>query len=473
MSGYKIEKEDNKTVMSLPCPSLFVSEIHGMSAKMLKVAKEQGEEAQPTNQKVDDMSGFSYVSQPIDIVTARGMKDISPHHSACIQAKKFSIMGLGFISTGDEVEESKQGTGISPQEAENIASSLLAGEAYVISKADEHLNPLTLEGFSLELYRSVEDFLEGGTGYLEVVRAENDAIIGLNWIPYENITPAWGKDSDNQNRMFYKYLDSSGTGTTAYYAPFGKNNRDWVYKQFYKDDTNKKKIHVSEVISFKVPSNKCRLFGYPDWLSANAFITLTALALQYKSDFYTNKGVLSYILSIMGEIPADKWRQIEKMVQSAVGMGNNFRNLGINLADPNAKVQVDSLAASDKTEEQFAKDADIFSQNIISAHRVPPILANILIPGKLGASNETIQAIVSFQLLTIGPYQRIIQDTLARTLGGEEGVDNLEPEDFRLRKITSQFNIAGLDTVGRMREEAVGATEADGSPRDVSEGLKD
>ena len=125
---------------------------------------------------------------------------------------------------------------------------------------------------------------------------------------------------------------------------------------------------------------------------------------------------------------------------------------------------------------QFAKDTEVYAQNVVSAHRVPLWLANILIPGKLGASNEAVQSLITFQLLNVGPKQNIIQQTLGRTLGGpvaDGGVKGLEAEDFRLRKITSQFDIQGLDTVGRMREEAATATNSDGSKRDVSAGVKD
>ncbi len=157
-----------------------------------------------------------------------------------------------------------------------------------------------------------------------------------------------------------------------------------------------------------------------------------------------------------------------------MGGGNNFRNLAINVKEDAGKVQVDKLASTDKTELQFSKDLEVYAQNIVSAHRVPPVLANILIPGKLGATNEAVQALVSFQLLNIGPKQNIIQQTLGRTLGNkDEGVKDLKPEDFRLRKITSQFNIAGLDTIGKMREEAVSATNSDGSPRNVADGVQD
>ena len=335
----------------------------------------------------------------------------------------------------------------------------------------------------MELSRAVEDFLDAGTGYLEVVRNKQDVISGINWIPYEDLMAATIRDKDGKNWVFYAYRsgisgsattgDGSLFGTSRKYSMFGKNNRNFVHDTFYNNSTDITKQDVSEVIAFKCPSNKSKYYGYPGWLSAASLVTLLALSMQYKSDFYTNRGVLAYILSVMGPMDKPTWDAIRSAVQGSIDGGNNFRNMAIQSSNPDTKIQVDKLASTDKTELQFAKDIEVYSQNIVSAHRVPPVLANILIPGKLGASNEAVQALVSFQLLNVGPKQNIVQQTLGRTLGSEEGVPKLKPEDFRLRKITSQFNIAGLDTVGRMREEAVNATEEDGSQRDVSDGLKD
>ncbi len=438
--------------------------------------KAQGESAQPTNQTTPNVASFLQVlPQAVNIEVIRSMKDISPHHAACIQAKKFSIMGLGFVSEGDAVEGDKNSSAVTTEAAEQKITSLLTGESFVESKIDKMLGPLTLEGFDLELYRAVEDFLDGGTGYLEVVRDKSNKIVGLNWIPYEDLRAATFRDIDKKSRIFYKYQPLSVlTGIVKHYSLFGLNNRQAIYDKFYANNSGVNVEDVSEVIVFKEPSNRSKLYGYPDWLSAASIITLLALAVQYKSDFYTNRGVLSFILSVIGPIDPEKWKDIEDLVQGTVGAGNNFRNMAINVpATEGAKVQIDKLASTDKTELQFSKDSEVYAQQIVSAHRVPPVLANILIPGKLGATNEAVQALITFQLLVIGPKQEIIQKVLSRSLGDKEGVEGLEPEDFRLRKVTSQFDIAGLDTVGKMREEAATATDDDGSSRDVSEGVRD
>jgi capsid portal protein len=465
------------SVFCAPMPQVFGDRnLHGLSAAAVTIKKEQGTDPQQTNQTTSSNSIFgTSIPHAVNISVVRDFKDISPHHAACIQAKKFSMVGLGFVSEGEAVEEGKGDAATTTSEAESRIVSLLTGESFVQSKVDEKLDPLTLEGFYLELYRAVEDFLDGGTGYLEVVRDDNNTIIGINWTPYEDLEAAVFKDKDNKNWAYYKYKPKSGGsfGQEKKYFLFGINNRQAVYDQFYTNNEAVNVTDISEVISFKEPSNRSRAYGYPDWLSASSIITLLALAIQYKSDFYTNRGVLAYILSVVGAVNPKTWDSIVAAVQGSVGGGNNFRNLAINLEKEGSAVQLDKLASTDKTELQFSKDSEVYAQQIVSAHRVPPILANILIPGKLGASNETVQAMIAFQLLNVGPKQEIIQKVLSRTLAGKEGVPDLEPEDFRLRKITSQFNIAGLLTVGGMREEAPGATDEDGNPRDVSQGVKD
>lgn len=441
------------------------------------VKKEQGAEPQPTNQQPNEAAlGAVGIPQPVDIYTIRNLKDISPHHSSCIQSKKYSIMGLGFVSEGSETQAVRNDTTTPVDQVQQQMQNLLTGEAYIETKVDKLLDPLTMFGFSFELYRVIEDFLDGGTGYLEVVRNTGNKIIGLNWLPYESIEACLIKDDAGRNTLVYKYVGNGvyGSGAaTRYYALFGIKNKERVYNHFYKDDPKFTIDKVSEVIPFICPSNQAQYYGYPEWLSASTMITLLSRALQYKSDFYVNRGVLAYILTVIGSIDSDKWKQIQTLVQGSVGGGNNFRNMAINLPNTESNVKVDKLTTNDKTEDQFAKDSEVFSTNIVSSHRVPPVLANILISGKLGAANETVQALIAFQLLVIGPIQKIVEKTLAKTLAKEtEGVKGLKAEDLRLRKITSQFNIQGLDTASRMREEAPTATNADGTKRNVQDGLK-
>lgn len=456
-----------KALAGNPTPQLFGNNINSHYLAIVK--KEQGKEAQPTNQHANAyQTGTTGYAQPVDIYTIRNLKDISSHHASCIQSKKYSVMGLGFVSEGSENQQVRDDAVTPVDQVQEQMQNLLTGEAYIETEVDKKLNPLTFFGFNFELYRALEDFLDAGTGYLEVIRTKEGKIVGLNWLPYEAVEVCLVRDNNNRNRLVYKYLGGTFGGTDRYYSLFGQENKKWLFDRVYRSVSGISIDQISEVIPFMLPSNQCQYYGYPEWLSASSMVTLISRALQYKSDFYVNRGVLAYILSVIGQIDSKQWKEIETLVQGSVGAGNNFRNLAINLPNKESKLQVDKMATSEKAEDQVAKDMELLSQHIVSAHRVPPILANILVSGKLGAANETVQALISFQLLVIGPIQKIFEKTLAKYLANDkDGIEGMNPEDFRLRKITSQFNIQGLDTASRMREEAPG------SGRNVNEGLKD
>ena len=385
-------------------------------------------------------------------------------HASTAARVSSSTVGLGFLSDDDIQAVNSQAAG---DVDASFVASLLTGAPYIESNADVALDPLTLFGFNQVLLDAVEDFDDVGNGYIEVTRDKAGEICYLGHIPASYVHVV--KQSNN---IYYRVRTNEPNATDKYYSRFGIANKEWLFEKGpYSSTTTITKKKISELIVFTRPTNRCRYYGYPDWLAAAPDIDLLRKSKQYKGDFYHNRGVMDFVLSVTGgQVDEDVWKDITNAVRGTAGEGNNWKNLALNITNPEARVQVDKLAADSKSEDQFAKDCETFAQNIVSAHRVPPLLANILIPGKLGASNEYVSSLISFQLLVVGPDQQIIQKVLARTLGNakETGKNiTLTSEDFRLRTITSQINLEGLSTLGKMREEAAGAE------RDLSKGTKD
>lgn len=425
---------------------------------MLNAISAQTKAPLPAPRSGSMRKGVVKYPHPVAMDSVYALKDISGHHSSCIQAKKYATVGLGFVDDGDATSKTSD-----PQQAMEAASSLLTGRGHVMSKVDEKLDPLTNFGFMNELLDACEDFMDVGTGYLEVHRDESSAIDGIAQIPAKDI---WA--STYNGRVFYQYQPYGGL--TQYWVPFGLDNREWILSDEgpFKG-TGLKPENVSELIPFIQPSNRVKYYGYPDWLSASVDIDLLKKSKQYKADFYHNRGVLDKVLVVTGAVvESADWAKIQNAIKSSIGGGNNFNSAAFNFANEKAKVDVLNMGADGKTEEQFAKDVETLTQNIVSSHGVPPLLANILIPGKLGASNEFINALVGFQLLRINAYQNVFEKMLAKTLGGPEGIDGLKADDFRLRTITSQIDIAGMDTIGKMRSEATNPANKD---RDMSKGV--
>src|SRR5690606_31022637 len=131
----------------------------------------------------------------------------------------------------------------------------------------------------------------------------------------------------------------------------------------------------------------------------------------------------------------------------------------------NIDVQVEKLAA--ESAEGFiydAKFAESLDMRIVSAHGVPPLLAGIMIPGKLGATNELPNALLGFQVLRIGPLQHYFTTLLAKTIGKDLGI---KQSDLKFKTILEDTDLQALATSAQMREPLAG------SGRDLREGLRE
>ena len=445
-------------VVSAPSANLFGTTSNNFGTYALLTNPEtgspEGSNAEP------ELSAATVLYPPLNVAEAIRLKDVSPHHASCVTTKKNSMVGLGFMSDDDLNNDGV----VDPDEqsAAKIAS-LLTGAPYIKSNVDTILDPLTSFGFANELSDWVEDMIDTGSAYMEVAR-KGDQIVFIGALSAKHVKIV------KKGRNIYFQVQEKG-GQQKYFSRFGMENKAWMFGDDgpYDESGSIGMDDVSEIIYLSEPTNRCRHYGYPSWLAAAVDIDLAKGSKQYKADFLYNRGVLDFILSILGtKIDPDDWEKINASVSGTAGKGHNFKNLALNIAGENVTVQVDKLAADSNTEEQFAKDNEVFSQNIVTAHGVPPLLANILIPGKLGSSNEFVNSLISFQLLRVGPVQQIIQKTLASSLGNSElnGGLKLKESDFRLRTLTSQLNLKGLETLGGMREEATT------SDRDLDEGMK-
>jgi hypothetical protein len=238
-------------------------------------------------------------------------------------------------------------------------------------------------------------------------------------------------------------------------------------------DNLKDKTNVSEVIHFRQSSNLNRWYGMPRWLAATASIELMQALHQFSFDFFINRGVPEFILVIKGgKMAKPDWDKVEQALKANIGTGNSHKTMALNLTDPNMDVVVEKLAMEGTGDSTMLKDmSETLALSIVSAHGVPPLLAGILIPGKLGSANELPNALQSFQALVVGPMQTCVSTTLGVSLGDPKynGGLGLVKGDFKLKKITEELDLGQMDTVSRMKQPLATA-QAQG--RDLSAGLK-
>lgn len=400
---------------------------------------------------------------PFDLEKVALLQTINEHHATCIHTKVSSTVGLGFrngskpkvdpltgLKDDDEIDE--------PTEEETL------------------LNPLCEFSFQDTSNDVTEDFVQAGTGYFEVVREgkATSPITNLNHLPAKNLHVYVEKDvkEEDDGTIEYHYVQPIGEGKSDIkYAIFGEKDA-----MIERNDLQAEADEISEVICIRRPSSLSRWYGFPDWIAAGATIELARCLRQQKYDFFNNRGVPEFMLFILGaKLPPDQWKIITDSLQSNVGLGNQHKSFALNLANSpeTMKIQLEKLAMDGgNNSEEFASMTESLAMSIVTAHRVPPLLAGIQIPGKLGATNELPNALRAFQLLVIGPYQRLIRQRLVSTLGNKQvnGGLVLTDKHFKFRRITDELDLDAMDTSARMRETE---PEAAKKGRKLSGGLKD
>lgn len=428
----------------------------GMRGKALKqIFKLADEKAIESGQGVS----LGRKQHPFDRSTVNKFQISNVHHSTCIKTKTSATVGIGF--SGDEDEEG-------------------------LTKVDRELNPLCENSFADVINDVGEDFWQCGEGGFEIVRVgadtDNPKIVGIHHIPCATMFRFL---ENSRYDSHFEIVTGEGVSVSRRFARFGdlqefkkRVSKDGTDKNsiiFQQQDINEASIKEvrSEVIILRNPTSLSRWYGFPDWLAATASIELVQCMLQERFDFYLNRGVPEFLLFITGQkLGDDDWKKIETAVKANIGLQNSHKSMAINLVNPDIKIQLEKLAMEQKSDEGQVKLKENLALDVVSAHRVPPLLAGIQIPGKLGATNELPNAIMAFYILVIAPAQRIFEQTLGCTLGNKEknGGLPLIPKDFKLKTIVEMMNLNLMATVGGMRENL---QEAQAGGRDLSEGLLD
>lgn len=384
--------------------------------------------------------------KPYNFSALKSLRKFSEHHATCCETKVATIFGLGHVMD-DDSELGKKKIGLSIFDRLN-------------SDADNVLDPLCMFSWTDLLLSCGHDYIDTGNAFMEV-RRNGGTITGLHYAPVQDVDIV----IEEQNHQYHYEINcSEGYSATTKFARFGELER-------LRGVLGNKDV-TSELIHLRNPTNVDRIWGGVDWIAAVPSIELTKALHQFKHDFFLNRGVPEFMLFILGAKlePAD-WKKVEDSIRANIGLGNSHKTIALNLEKEGIVVQLEKLAMDNPGEDTYSATKETLALSTVTAHRVPPLLAGIQIPGKLGSNNELPNALRAFQVLYAAPQQRIIYQILAKTLGNValNGGLALDGESFKMHTILDEINIIEADTSARMKQ-----TEADANVqgRKISDGLK-
>lgn len=405
MSESNVEQVAKVATLLKACRPIFSQPPAGMS--WYEVLTKADDKVQASNQGVS----LGRKEHPFDFRAVLNFKAANTHHSSCLETKRDATTGLGF--TSDKV-----------------------------SKELNELCPLGVPFLDV-LNQACDEYWQVGNGYIECVRETDDGpILGLHHL---SASPTY-VHLENE-RYDYHYEIDSEVGASRKFARFGDAAG---LRERLKIPSN---VKISEVIHFRRTSPLSRWYGIPDWMAAVPCIELCMAILQHNFDYFHNHGVPEFLALFLGaQLDENTWKEVKNNLQMHVGLGNAHKSLALNIPNESIKVQLEKLGAEEQ-EAAFQAFLDTISLMIVSAHRVPPLLAGIQIPGKLGANNELPNALMAVQSLVIGQAQTYFKTVLGATLGNRKknGGLSVREKDFEFEKITDHINLVAMAETGAMR----------------------
>ncbi len=431
-------------------------DIHGAEGTLWKILKKalqpnENKDAEDGTDRTNQGVAVGQKAHLIDKLVARELRDFNTTHSACLDAKTSSTVGLGHRD--EEIHEV--------------------------------LDPLCQFSWQDTMDALADDYWETGECFLEVVKGNEENPEEITGLFHLESAQVFVEVEEEDNSELFHYVvigETSGAETTVMakwgdlerlIERFGQKGKDAKDTSGNANDAPKRSalggvVVNSEVIHIRQGRNRSRWLGFPDYMSAVPSIELVQCMTQHEFDFYFNRGVPEFLLFLIGRnINKETWQKVETMIQASQGLGNSHKTGGVQIpgTPEETKVQVEKLAMEDSGQNGFSDKSLTLAMLIATAHGVPPMLANILLPGKIGAANEGPNALMIFQKRKLGQAQRNFSTMFARTLGSK-GIKFSQPDGASKTLTAEQF----LGKTGKPKpnpmdpQSAMGTTDENGMP---------
>jgi PBSX family phage portal protein len=294
---------------------------------------------------------FDVITPPWNLYELANYYDTSFANHAAIDAKVENIVGLGY-----DFHISKR-TMMRLEAQDNTDSVDRARKRIERAKVEmrEWLEDLNRdESFTNVLTKFYTDVQATGNGYLEIGRTINGAIGYVGHIPSTTM---------RVRRLRDGYVQIIGN-KIVYFRNFGATNPNPVTTD----------PRPNEIIHYKEYSPLNTFYGVPDIMSAITSLHGDQLASQYNLDYFGNKAVPRYVITLKGaKLSADAEDKMFRFLQTSL-KGQSHRTLYIPLPGDteNNKVEFNMQPIENNVQEASFKEYRKQNRDdILIAHQVP------------------------------------------------------------------------------------------------------
>ena len=294
---------------------------------------------------------FDVITPPWNLYELANYYDTSFANHAAIDAKVENIVGLGYDFHISERTQLRLEQSMDADQRERARNRI---ERAKIELRDWIENLNDDDSFTHTMTKFFTDVQATGNGYLEIGRTTRGEIGYLGHIPATTIRARRLKDG---------YVQIIGQ-KVVYFRNFGATNPNPVTGD----------PRPNEIIHYKEYSPLNTYYGIPDIMSAISSLHGDQLATQYNIDYFGNKAVPRYVVTLKGaKLTAEAEDKLFRFLQTSL-RGQSHRTLYIPLpgdSDTN-KVEFKMEPIENGVQEASFNEYRIRNrEDILVAHQVP------------------------------------------------------------------------------------------------------
>ena len=361
---------------------------------------------------------FDVITPPWNLYELANFYDTSFANHAAIDAKVENIVGLGYdFHVSDRTMmaiEANENDSARDKARRRIERMKIELRDWVENLNDE-------ESFTNVMMKVLTDYEATGNGYLEIGRTIRGEIGYIGHIPATTMRVRRLKDG---------YVQIIGH-KVVYFRNFGANNINPITAD----------PRPNEIIHFKQYSPLNTYYGIPDIMSAVSSLHGDQLASQYNIDYFSNKAVPRYVVTLKGaKLSSEAEDKLFRFLQTNL-KGQSHRTLYIPLpgdSDTN-KVEFEMKPIENGVQEASFNEYRLRNRDdILIAHQVPL--------SKIGGSDASNIAAAlaqdrTFKEQVARPMQRNIEKLVGRIIREKTDVLELKFNELTLTDEVTQSQI--------------------------------
>lgn len=294
---------------------------------------------------------FDVITPPWNLYELANYYDTSFANHAAIDAKVENIVGLGYDFSISEKTKLKLEQAMDDEQRTRARNRI---ERAKIDLRDWIENLNRDDSFTHTMMKFYTDVQATGNGYLEIGRTTSGEIGYVGHIPATTI---------RVRRLRDGYVQIIGQ-KVVYFRNFGAKNQNPVTAD----------PRPNEILHYKEYSPLNTFYGVPDIMSAISALQGDQLASQYNIDYFGNKAVPRYVVTLKGaKLSAEAEDKLFRFLQTNL-RGQSHRTLYIPLpgdSDTN-KVEFDMKPIENGVQEASFNEYRVRNRDdILVAHQVP------------------------------------------------------------------------------------------------------